>query len=363
MLFFINESVAKLVERQDAVSLKVLSELLEAWRRNKCLIDASRSTFETLCANESLKGYVGPFKRKQGLSGIYSHISFFVQLAAKGDNTNLSFQKAKGRILTIEPYQDIYFFSTNLIICENSHDYKFYCWGANRFQDSEIKETLSLNTSRSNGGGSQMSYECDLVNSDKRLGLVIYDSDMKYINAPIGITAKSIERKMSSLHSLYLWPHRLTSHEIENLIPIEILTGLKFKQHKSFLVKMSDNKAHSMFDMLFIYFDFKKGILPSTLRAYRDELCTSDFNNVKDLLIKLGVHAEKIEKALRTRWNPKIKEDVLLGGWGDKLLQQSVDFINYNNVNTTLLSYQEIEWYSLVRDIWSIGCSHCKLIN
>lgn len=362
MLFFINESVAKLVEEQDEASIKVLSELLEAWKRNKCLIDASRSTFNTLCANEFLKGFIGPFKRKQGLSDIYSYISFFVQLAAKNDNESLLIQKAQGRILEIEPYQDLFFFSTNYIVCENSHDYKFYCWGANQFQKKEIKETLSLNTNRSNGGGSQISYECELVHSDSKLGIVIYDSDMKYINAPIGNTAKSIERKISSLHSPYLWSHRLASHEIENLIPIDILIGLKFKQHKSFLIKMSDNKTHTMFDMFFIYFDFKKGILPSTLRAYREQLSASEFNNIIDLLVKLGVHITRIEKVLRDKWNPKKKEDVLLGGWGDKLLQQSVEFIDSNYVNSNLLSYQTKEWNTLVKDIWSIGCSHRKTI-
>lgn len=362
MLFFINDSVAKLVEEQDEVSIKVLSELLEAWKRNKCLIDASRSTFNTLCTNESLKGFIGPFKRKQGLSEIYSYISFFVQLAAKDDDDSLFIQKAQGRILKIESYQDLFFFSTNYIVCENSHDYKFYCWGANQFQKGNIKETLSLNTSRLNGGGSQISYECDLVNSDKKFALVIYDSDVKYINAPIGNTAKSIERKISSLHSPYLWSHRLASHEIENLIPIEILIGLKIKQHKSFLVKMSENKTHTMFDIFFIYFDFKKGILPSTLRAYREQLSASEFSKIKDLLVKLGVHITRIEKVLRDKWNPKIKENVLLGGWGDKLLQQSVEFVDSNYVNSTLLSYQTKEWNTLVRDIWSIGCSHRKTI-
>lgn len=362
MLFFINDSVAKLVEEQDEVSIKVLSELLEAWKRNKCLIDASRSTFNTLCTNESLKGFIGSFKRKQGLSEIYSYISFFVQLAAKDDDDSLFIQKAQGRILKIESYQDLFFFSTNYIVCENSHDYKFYCWGANQFQKGNIKETLSLNTSRLNGGGSQISYECDLVNSDKKFALVIYDSDVKYINAPIGNTAKSIERKISSLHSPYLWSHRLASHEIENLIPIEILIGLKIKQHKSFLVKMSENKTHTMFDIFFIYFDFKKGILPSTLRAYREQLSASEFSKIKDLLVKLGVHITRIEKVLRDKWNPKIKENVLLGGWGDKLLQQSVEFVDSNYVNSTLLSYQTKEWNTLVRDIWSIGCSHRKTI-
>lgn len=362
MLFYINESVAKLVEEQDEVSIRVLLELLEAWKRNKCLIDASRSTFNTLCANESLKGYIGPLKRKQGLSNIYSYISFFVQLAAKDDNDRLLIQKARGRILKIESYQDIFFFSTNYIVCENSHDYKFYCWGANQFQEKEIKETLSLNTSRSNGGGSQISYECELVHFESKLGLVIYDSDMKYVNAPIGNTAKSIEKRMSSLNSLYLWSHRLTSHEIENLIPIDILIALKNKQHKSFLTKMSDNKKHSMFNMFFTYFDFKKGILPSTLRAYKKQLSDSEFNEIKDLLVKLGVKITKIERELRVKWNPKIKEKVLLSGWGDNLLQQSVNFIDSNYVNTILLSYQTEEWNSLVKDIWSIGCSHCKKI-
>lgn len=143
MLFYINESVAKLAQQGDPMCIKVLSELLEAWKRNKCLIDAKRSTFKALCDVPSLEGYKSPYSRKQGLLSIYSYLSFFIQLAAKGDNNVIKISNASGRILAIERDQDIYFFSTNKLICENSHDYEFYIWGAMCFQKDEVKKVYN----------------------------------------------------------------------------------------------------------------------------------------------------------------------------------------------------------------------------
>lgn len=363
MLYYINESVAALAQQQDQIAIKVLEELLLAWKRNKCLIDASRTTFEMLCTIERLTEYSAPFSRKQGVIPIYSNLSFFVQLAADGDNDVKNFQNAQGRILSINKDQDLFFFSTNYIICENSHDYGFYCWGANQFQDSETKRIIKLNTTRANGAGSQINYECELVNREPKFGLVIYDSDMNYNRAPIGKTAESIDKKLRSLHPNYLWSHMLSTHEIENLIPIQVLIGLRIKQHKTFLANMDKNKLEPMFDLLFKYFDFKKGFPPSTLRAYMNSLPSADFDNLISLLKKMGVRKDSIDKALKNTWSKKNKENVLLGGWGDKLLQQSLAYVNNNeNTNYSLLNYQQNEWNVLVKDIWSIGCAYANHI-
>lgn len=363
MLYYINESVAALAQQQDQIAIKVLEELLEAWKRNKCLIDASRTTYEMLCTIERLAEYSAPFRRKQGVIPIYSNLSFFVQLAADGDNEVKHFQNAHGRIITINKDQDLFFFSTNFIICENSHDYEFYCWGANQFQNTEIKRALKLNTSRANGAGSQINYECELVFSKPNFGLVIYDSDKNYEGSPIGKTAVSIDNMMRTVHTNYLWYHMLSTHEIENLIPNQVLNGLRIKQHKNFLANMDKNKLEPMFDLLFEYFDFKKGFPPSTLRAYKDSLSSNDFDNLILLLIKLGVKKESINKALKTTWSKKNKENVLFGGWGDKLLPLSLAYVNNNNItNYTLLYYQKYEWDILVKDIWSIGCAYANQI-
>lgn len=363
MLYYINESVASLVQQQDQIAIKVLEDLLLAWKRNKCLIDASRDTFSKLCRIEQLAEYQAPFSRKQGIMQIYSNLTFFVQLAADGDNDVKSFHNAQGRILTINKCQDLFFFSTNYIICENSHDYGFYCWGANQFQDSEIKRVLKLNTIRANGAGSQICYECELVNSEPKFGLVIYDSDKSYDGAPIGKTAESIDKMIRAVHPNYIWKHMLSTHEIENLIPNQVLNGLRIKQHKTFLANMDKNKLEPLFDLVFKYFDFKKGFPPSTLRAYKNKLSSTNFNNLVCLLEKLGVRNETINKALKKTWSKKNKENVLLGGWGDKLLQLSLDYVNNNeNMNYTLLSYQNDEWNLLVKDIWSIGCAHANII-
>lgn len=364
MLFYINESVAKQAQRGDQTCIKVLAELLEAWKRSKCLIDAKRSTFKALCDVPSLEDYKGPYQRKQGLASIYDYLSFFIQLAAGGDNNAMRIKNAQGRILTIERSQDIFFFSENKIICENSHDYEFYIWGAKQFQNEVVKDYVTLNTSRNNGAGSQISYECQLVNQDKQIGLVVYDSDKKYLGAPIGSTAKAVEDKLLSLNSVYLWSHRLSTHEIENLIPIDILISLKCKHHKTFLAKMANNQSHSMFELLFVYFDFKKGLSPSTLRAYRNNLSSDDFDQFTAFLERLGVRKENINRALRCVWNKKINENVLLGGWGEKLLQQSIEHVESHNLPTiSLHPFQRTEWDSIVRDIWSIGCAHFGVIN
>jgi len=362
MLYYINDSVGQQVKNGDLLTIEILSELLEAWKRNKCLIDASRDTFEIICKEEKLKGFMGPSRRKQGLRDIYKHLSFFVQLAADNDHNAKNIDGAQGRIIPIMSCYDIYFFSSNTLICENSHDYMFYYWAANYFQIADVKNTISLNTLHSNGGGSQTDYECSLYDQNKSLALVIYDNDKKYPGDTIGKTAKSIENKIAHLHSLYLWPHQISVHEIENLIPIDVLVGLKRKTHKDFLVKMAANRNDVMFESLFRYFDFKKGLAPSTLRAYKIAMTPEDFSKLTSLLAKLGAMSQNISKALRGSWDKKHIENVILGGWGDKLLQASVDYVYSNNNTYSLTPYQEIEWKSLIKDIWSIGCAQNKAV-
>ena len=101
-------------------------------------------------------------------------------------------------------------------------------------------------------------------------------------------------------------------------------------------------------------------MMPTILRSYKNILPVGEFDQMKVLLLKLGVSQKKIDDALRKTWSGKQAENVLIGGWGERLLQQAVDFVYSREClpNYDLLTYQSFEWNALSKHIWSLGCAH-----
>lgn len=363
MLFYINESVADAAVSNNPNVIVALKELLQAWRRNRCFIDGKRRTLEDLSKIEALKDFGVVAKRKQGLSSIYTCLDFFVQLAMDYAETSKNIQGAQGRIVPIVG-KDLFFFASSYLLCENIRDGELYTIGAEQYAQNDLRKLSCLNIEISNGGGHTMAYELQRFHNNRKLTLTICDSDRKYPSDKFGDTSKSIVALYNSLHSDYLWHYVIDNHEVENLIPMGIISSLKKAGRKTFLKNMKSLVGKKMFNEFFQYFDFKKGLSSPVLRALKIDYDV-DWQDLNQLLQNLGANAHDIKCALCRTYQKGVTEKYLLFGWGDDLLKESVAYMQFNNLTQkmSLLDYQKKDWINITRLVYSIGCAPSGILK
>lgn len=365
MLYYINPSVVNAaIDNNDTQARCVLFDLLLAWKRNSCIIDSDRNSLQKLANDSSFNEYTTVLKRKQGISSIYKYLDFFAQIAMSDTEDSRKILNATGRIIVVGQSLDVFFFGKNYLLCENSNDGLLYRWGAIYFSHPELSK-VRINLDVLNGGGNSISSEMSRCHIEGKMTLAISDSDKKNPSANIGHTANELNRIFNSLHSNFLWLYQLNVHEAENLIPMGILMNIRFKPREQFILKMRKNCKHQMYGELFTYLDFKHGLSSPVLRAFKKDYSPGKFNQMKDLLIKLGINEDKINHALNRTYNKHVKEDFIFQGWGDGLLANTVEYILNNAVpnDISLVDYQRKDWQKICSKVYSIGCSIKTVIN
>lgn len=105
-----------------------------------------------------------------------------------------------------------------IILGENGNDVSYYT-----FMAKKLFPHIPISFDIMSGGGSTISEVfANIQKQNKRFCLVIADSDMKYPNAPLGGTAKAIEKVWNKKRA-HLDVYRLSVHEAENLLPLSFI--------------------------------------------------------------------------------------------------------------------------------------------
>ena len=149
-----------------------------------------------------------------------------------------------------------------ILLCENLDDTKFYFALCEEYYGINY-----LNTRNGQGGGGSSTADNfeQIVNKRDKICLCIVDSDIKFPGSDDGGTYGAIRNKNIEpypSHSVY----KLQVHEIENLIPIEIIrkhVNDENNRHFCKLLKSIDKNG----DILH-YYDFKDGIKLSAIRKH-----------------------------------------------------------------------------------------------
>ena len=169
-----------------------------------------------------------------------------------------------------------------ILLCENLDDTKFYFALCREYFGINF-----INTKNGQGaGGSSLADNLEnIVNNQDRFCLCIVDSDIKYPNCDDGGTYVAILNKNLVPHPSFE-VYKLNVHEIENLIPIDIIsknTNDNNKRKFANRLKEIDNDG----DIL-KYYDIKEGIKLASIR-----FCPEYFKFAKDIFDRFANHSGK----------------------------------------------------------------------
>lgn len=353
MLFFISEEVAKQACNGDGEIIDSLYSLGYFWRIGCCLIDGSRDSLIKLSNIDTLKGdYELILQQKQSVLGLYKEIDFFVFLCINDRAVSKIIDGAEGKAVNINHFKNRIKYGLSLVLCENIRDYDFYKWGAQYFCDID-DDVFRIHSLGYNGGGAV------IVESAKHIAdlpcLAICDNDKKYPEDDEGQTLRDFRNYYVSERPLLTWMYEIKVHEIENLIPYNLLC-MAFST-KGLVSKMKSVKSNPNYGTFFSYFDFKEGFKKSTLRKMRNGHVDS-FINYVSFLKAIGVSQSKIDTTLASSY--KRNESSLLAGLSGDLLKCVVEFVYSHHLSSPVIldDFQKDDWNNIKRKMWSIGCAN-----
>lgn len=357
MLFYIDESVVNSAEDGDTVVLSRLEDLYHCWSKGLCLIGSSRKNFLKISEIKGLDYYKLVEKTVQGIQPLYESLDFFVVLIHKNKKgQSLNQYKYKIREIDIESRNGIFDISLNFLVCENVLDYDFYKWITEQYIYEESNFQFHLNLLPFNGGGDTTLES--LKHIQKHFCLVICDSDIKYEGAQEGCTCKKVRSYIDSLYTYGVkgvWMYTLTVHEVENLIPLDILQRIS---NKNEVKKLREILSKGYGETFLSFFDFKEGFKESTYRRIKKENIDV-FLKYKELFLSLGKNEKSLKRILKQNYR-KGQDKCIIQGVGNSVLANTIRYLMNNYIGKcdyTLSHYQINDWDKISRMVWSLGCA------
>ena len=162
--------------------------------------------------------------------------------------------------LSIDFFQKSSAIQPPILLCENLDDTRFYFALCEKYVGNDI-----INTKNGQGGGGSSIADSleKIVNSKDKFCLCIVDSDVKYPGCGDGGTYVAILNKNLERHPSYE-VFKLSVHEVENLIPISIISKyIKDKKNRVFSKRLMEVDNNG--DIL-KYYDIKAGVKLSAIK-------------------------------------------------------------------------------------------------
>lgn len=356
MLYYIDESVLQAAKNKDVDVIECLKDFAYAWRKGQCLISASRSTFVGLKNIEGLGEFSLVGNSAQGIHNLYTTLDFFIVLISRNASVT-SLQQFSSKFVTMDilEFKDPKQISINYLVCENVRDCSFYVDGTNFLLSRVMGNTYRLNISEGNGGGGTI---VDVLKKYERYPcFVICDTDKKYPNCVLGQTLKGVEAYFKGWHGARMWMYELEVHEVENLIPLNLLEIVrKGKVHKQRMNVLRAIISTNVGNDFLKYFDFKKGFREKLFVEINDK-DAQYFNVCKQILLNIGKTQREINKIISSG---KESRKELIPGYGDDIFCDTLNYIQNNYIKADLLnldSYQRHDWDAIANKVWSLGCA------
>ena len=194
-----------------------------------------------------------------------------------------------------------------IILGENGNDVRYYT-----FMASILFPQIPISFDIMSGGGSTTSEVfANIQKQNKRFCLVIADSDMKYPDAPLGGTAKAIEKVWNKKRT-HLDVYRLSVHEAENLLPLSFVKE-KAKTNKNAMDFLKRIEKSDRFNNIWRCYDIKEGIKIEDI-----ELSPDYYSFAKKVYLEVYGVKQSFEKYIsqlkfckRKQVMPPIRSDVL----------------------------------------------------
>ena len=316
------------------------SELAIAHQKGACFLCGDLSSIETMIkAFEGFeKSIFNQIRNKHSeMKSIIEKVESLIVLSCDSNPNVPVFIEGKYRLINLNETANYNFDNQCTLIGENLNDCKFYKLLAERYLHSQGLKGIKLSLHNELGGGNTIDTvfkKC--VEEDRNLTLCIVDSDMKhdrtkkYPNHPkFGDTAirliKCHDKLKKSYNSCSFEIFCLDVHEIENLIPIEILKIIAESKYPAiedgvqYLEKLFNAGLYNAI----LCYDFKNGgakITEGPSKTFWDEIgekvSDSSFPALNDKLLmatldifddpsmpQYKITTFSIEKYLENLWN------------------------------------------------------------
>lgn len=357
MLYFIDDSVVKAAEDGIETVLIRLNDLYYCWEKGLCIIGSSRKNFIRLNSIKGIGNYGLVQKTSQGIQSLYTDLDFFVILI-HNQNLGHSLSKFTGkyRELEITSFNGILDWSLNFVVCENVTDFYFYAWLTEQKKRNLQSHNYRINILPFNGGGNTTVASLKYIQN--HFCLVICDSDVKYEGCQQGDTCGSVKDYVAELslqEKNTIWMHILGVHEVENLIPLDIM---EFVFRKNAVKKLRDILSKQYGDIFLSFFDFKEGFKESVYRKLKN-MNYNVFQKYEQLFLDIGKTDKYLKKILRRKYK-KGQDNCIVNGFGADVLSNVVMYIENNVISSNdykIENYQSADWNDISRKIWSLGCA------
>lgn len=270
MVYEIDESCLQLLNAKDENCILFFEQLALDRRKCKNILIAKRHIFASLAKETSLSSVARQLynilgKRVSEQKMILDRTPRYCKIVADYDGESV-IKDAGKRILLVKASESAYkdLTSKSIMLAENEDDISFYKLLGRYYVQTNDLGNIAIDFDSRNGGGSTI---CNvlkgIIQEKNRMCLCIVDSDKKYGGATPGGTMSRVKEIVDGVCQEYFEVVFLGIHEIENLIPMNIIediinrigsksNGLEFMK---FLIAKDDSRESPIF-----YFDIKRGI-------------------------------------------------------------------------------------------------------
>ena len=194
-----------------------------------------------------------------------------------------------------------------IILGENGNDASYYT-----FMAKNLFPHIPISFDIMSGGGSTTSEVfANIQKQNKRFCLVIADSDMKYPDAPLGGTAKAIEKVWNKKRA-HLDVYRLSVHEAENLLPLSFVKE-KAKNNKNAIEFLKRIEKTDSFNSIWRCYDIKEGIKVEDIESSPDYYSFAEkvYLEVYGVKQSFEKYISQLKFCKRKHVMPPIRSDVL----------------------------------------------------
>lgn len=355
MVIYIDKTIAQAHANSTLNSNEytLFSELATSYRYGYCIVCGNLQSLEFLANNltgEHSGMYLHMIAHRSEFRAIVDAVEKVLVLTSASVADIPVFIGSKAEVVMLTSGYNLSFRERCCLLAENLNDCTFYEMIAKRYMYTQKIQGAVLNIRKENGGGNTIKdvlKKC--VTEDHNITLCIVDSDKKYEHCelnrhfsppPLGSTAKQVlEMRQEILQSMpkgVFDVFCIPVHEVENLIPLQILENIateipSITPGVRTLQKLNTlGKGNAI-----LYYDLKNGI-----RLAQDGGYIVYWTNIRHELNQAelpGICAKILEKALHN-----LKQENSAGE--EHLLTCRID------------DYLETIWSDIGKKVFTWGC-------
>lgn len=333
MFFVIDKSILKLIKNIDKNTklASAFENIAQARISGKHILFGDRETLSFLSKERNLSQiarstYHKIYESLPQIKTLYDHFDYKVHIVSDETVTPTNnYVPDNDFKVPVENWFQISFALEPVFLSENQIDLKFYNIIAKTYLSKYKIGKIPIRFDPRGGGGSTTYIEYETIAEKKdKFCLCIVDADYKFPKSSTGETARKIIEIHNKYKPRFSRYYIIKSREIENLIPNKIFKDIikdQRSKYVDFLINSEKNNIHDVKR----YIDIKE-------KVEIKEIVSSENNEYKNFWIDIfnKLHKKNIKKINCFPdfvCDPNECNCVLFVGFGDKILEQSVDYM------------------------------------